>query len=135
MGARTPDFIRQVASGISEIRRPTQHPYRRLLGAAGYVGFDMAALWAAFAATGHPPNAAVLVLGYNLGYLASIVPVPASVGLLDGGLAAALILYGATPVASLDAVLVYHAGICVLATSSPPVRQAPGSRLRLRITR
>jgi uncharacterized membrane protein YbhN (UPF0104 family) len=51
----------------------------------------------------------VLVLGYNLGYLSNILPVPAGVGLLDGGLAAAVILYGASPVASLDAVLVYHA--------------------------
>jgi len=109
VGARAPDFVQQLASGISDIRQVTHRPYRRVLGAAGYVGFDMAALWAACAATGHPPSAAVLVLAYNVGYLASIVPVPAGIALVDGGLAGALILYGAAPTPALDAVLVYHA--------------------------
>jgi hypothetical protein len=50
-----------------------------------------------------------LIVAYNIGYLASIVPIPAGVGVLDGGLAAALIAYRASPAAAVAAVLVYHA--------------------------
>jgi uncharacterized membrane protein YbhN (UPF0104 family) len=81
----------------------------RLLGVIGYPLLDMAALWAACSATGHPPSFAALIVAYNIGYLASIVPIPAGVGVLDGGLAAALIAYGASPPAAVAAVLVYHA--------------------------
>jgi uncharacterized protein (TIRG00374 family) len=69
----------------------------------------MGALWAAFAATGHPPSFAVLIVAYNVGYIASLVPIPAGIGVLDGGLTAAFVLYGASPSAALAAVLIYHA--------------------------
>jgi hypothetical protein len=69
----------------------------------------MAALWAACAATGHPPSFAVLIIAYNVGYIAGIIPIPAGIGVLDGGIAAALVLYGMSPSGALAAVLVYHA--------------------------
>lgn len=108
-GAHAPAWIVPLADAVSQAGRVVQQPDWRLLGSVGYPLLDMAALWAACAATGHPPSFAVLIVAYNVGYLASIVPVPASVGVLDGGLAAALILYGASPSAALAAVLVYQA--------------------------
>jgi uncharacterized membrane protein YbhN (UPF0104 family) len=53
--------------------------------------------------------AAPLVLGYLLGYLANSIPIPASVGVLEGGLAGALIAYGGSPAQAGAAVVVYHA--------------------------
>ena len=49
------------------------------------------------------------IIGYCIGYLATTIPIPAGIGVLDTGLAAALVLYGMNPAASVSAVLVYHA--------------------------
>jgi uncharacterized membrane protein YbhN (UPF0104 family) len=108
-GGRAPAWIVPVADAIGEAKHLARPAGWRSLGAAGYPLLDVAALWAACSATGHPPSFAAMIVAYNIGYLASIVPVPAGIGVLDGGLAAALILYGEPPSAALAAVLVYHA--------------------------
>jgi uncharacterized membrane protein YbhN (UPF0104 family) len=108
-GKRAPAWSALLAEAIADTGRLLRRPDRRLLGAMGYPLLDMAALWAACAATGHPPSLAALVLAYNIGYLTSLAPVPAGIGVLDVGLAAALVLYGTPPAAALAAVLVYHA--------------------------
>jgi uncharacterized membrane protein YbhN (UPF0104 family) len=69
----------------------------------------MAALWAACRATGHPLGVLALAVAYFIGYLATMIPMPAGLGVLDSGLAGALVLYGFSPAASVGAVLVYHA--------------------------
>ncbi len=84
-------------------------PHWRMLGAAGYLLLDMAALWAACRATGHPLGVPALAVAYFVGYLATMIPMPAGLGVLDSGLAGALVLYGFFPAASVGAVLVYHA--------------------------
>jgi uncharacterized membrane protein YbhN (UPF0104 family) len=95
--------------GLQEAERAMRSPSWRMLGAIGYLGFDVAVLWAALSAVGHAPPAPALVLGYSVGYLAAAVPIPGGVGALDAGLAGALALYGA-PVAELAAaVLIYRA--------------------------
>ena len=102
-------WLGDVVDGISAARRALTRPDWRLLGAAGYLGFDIAVLWATFAAAGRPLPAAALVLGYVIGYLGNLLPVPGSVGVLDGGLTGALIAYGAHATQAAAAVLVYHA--------------------------
>ncbi|HWF34915.1 MAG TPA: lysylphosphatidylglycerol synthase domain-containing protein, partial [Solirubrobacteraceae bacterium] len=108
-GGRAPAPLASLADAATQAGHMLRRPDRRLIATAGYPLLDMAALWAAGAATGHPVSIAALVVAYNIGYLASIIPVPAGVGVLDGGLAAALIVYGASPAAAVAAVLVYHA--------------------------
>ena len=95
--------------GISDAWRVLLHPNWRLLGAVGYLGFDIAVLWVAFTAVGAPPSVPSLILGYTIGYLANSAPVPGGIGVLDAGLAGALLLYGAAPGHVVVAVLVYHA--------------------------
>jgi uncharacterized membrane protein YbhN (UPF0104 family) len=106
---RWPAWLIDLASGITRARRSLLAPSWRLLGAAGYLGFDIAALGATFAATGHPLPLAPLVLGYLIGYLANLIPVPGGFGVLEGGLAGALIAYGAPATQATAAVIVYHA--------------------------
>jgi uncharacterized membrane protein YbhN (UPF0104 family) len=78
-------------------------------GAAGYLLFDIAALTAAFHAFGHAPAPGDFLMAYVLGQLGGLVPLPGGVGGTDGGLVAALALYG-TPLASATAaVLAYRA--------------------------
>ena len=78
-------------------------------GALGYLVFDIAALEAAFHAFGAAPQTGDFLLAYVIGQLGGLVPVPGGVGGTDGGLVAALALYG-TPLASATAaVLAYRA--------------------------
>lgn len=102
-------WVNHLAAGIGDAERALRRPSWRLAGAVGWLGFDIAVLWATFAAVGHGPPLVALVLAYMLGYLANALPVPAGIGVLDGGLAATLVIYGANATTAAAAVLVYHA--------------------------
>jgi uncharacterized membrane protein YbhN (UPF0104 family) len=106
---RWPRWLLDVSAGIEAARRSLAAPSWRLLGALGYLGFDIAVLGALFAATGHPISADALVLGYLIGYLANMLPVPGGFGVLEAGLAGMLIAYGAPATQAAAAVVVYHA--------------------------
>jgi uncharacterized membrane protein YbhN (UPF0104 family) len=110
-GARgaAPTWLAGIAAGIADAERAVRHPSWRLAGALGYLGFDIAVLWATFSALGHAPPLPALTLGYSIGYLANALPIPGGIGALDAGLAGALLLYGAAPAHVAAAVLVYHA--------------------------
>jgi uncharacterized membrane protein YbhN (UPF0104 family) len=80
-----------------------------LAGAIGFMALDVAALGAAFCALGELPPVGVLLLAYVLGQLGSLVPLPGGVGGTDGGLIAALVLYGTPLSTAAAAVLAYRA--------------------------
>jgi uncharacterized membrane protein YbhN (UPF0104 family) len=96
---------RAVESCFAELR----HPSWRLAGAIAYLWCDIAMLWVCFRALGHAPDAVAISLAFLIGYLGNVLPIPGGIGALDGGLAAALILYGADPALAAAAVLAYHA--------------------------
>lgn len=98
-----------LVDGIDGARHALLSSNWRLIGAVGYLALDIAALGAAFAATGKPLPVAPLVLGYLIGYLANLIPIPGGFGVLEGGLAGTLIAYGAPPTQAAAAVIVYHA--------------------------
>jgi uncharacterized membrane protein YbhN (UPF0104 family) len=98
-----------IVEGIRDAELTVARPSWRLLGALGYLGFDIAVLWTTFSAVGHVPTIPAVVLGYTVGYLANALPIPGGVGVLDAGLTGALVLYGASPARAAAAVLVYHA--------------------------
>jgi uncharacterized membrane protein YbhN (UPF0104 family) len=108
-GARGPAVARSAAASLEGAWAALWRAHWRLLGAAGFLALDMAALWAACRATGHPIGMLALAVAYFIGYLATMIPIPAGLGVLDSGLAGALVLYGFSPAASVGAVLVYHA--------------------------
>jgi uncharacterized membrane protein YbhN (UPF0104 family) len=101
--------MRQLGDWVRQTERVAFTPHWRLLGAIGYLVFDIAVLWSAMRAFGHAPPIAALVLGYQVGYLANLVPIPGGIGALDGGLLAALLLYGMPAAPTAAAVLLYHA--------------------------
>jgi uncharacterized membrane protein YbhN (UPF0104 family) len=102
-------FLRELVAGIGEAERALLRPSWRLLGAIGYLGFDIAVLWTTLKAVGYTPAAAPLIVAYLLGYLANVIPAPGGIGVLEGGLAGALVIYGAPVTQATAAVLVYHA--------------------------
>ena len=95
--------------GVSDAWRAALHPSWRLLGALGYLGFDIGVLLCVLHGLGYDADAGALILGYLVGYCAAMVPIPGGIGVLDGGLAAALVLYGIPAPRAAAAVLVYHA--------------------------
>jgi uncharacterized membrane protein YbhN (UPF0104 family) len=80
-----------------------------LAGAIGFMAFDLLALGAAFAAIGALPSLGTLALAYVVGQLGGLVPLPGGVGGADGGLIAALALYGTPLGTAAAAVLAYRA--------------------------
>ena len=104
-----PGWLEDVGTGIPAARDALVRPNWRLLGALGYLLFDIAVLWTALAAVGPAPPAAALVVAYLAGYLPNVLPIPGGVGILDAGLVGALGLYGMPLAHAAAAVLVYHA--------------------------
>lgn len=94
--------------GAADARRLLLTGDRKLLGAVAYYVFDNAVLWAAFRAYGSNPPAGVLVMGYLVGSLGSVLPIPAGVGTVEGGLIGALVLYGAPLAPAVAATLLYR---------------------------
>ena len=62
------------------------HSFGALVGSFSYMAFDIAALGFAFAAVGHVPTFGVLVLGYLIGQLGNLVPLPGGIGGTEGAL-------------------------------------------------
>jgi uncharacterized membrane protein YbhN (UPF0104 family) len=98
-----------IAASLEGGWQSLSNPHWRLLGAVGFQCLDIAALWAACRATGHHLGALALAVAYFIGYVATLIPMPAGLAVLDSGLAGALVLYGFSPAASVSAVLAYHA--------------------------
>ncbi len=78
-------------------------------GAVGYMAFDVAALAAAFAAFGSSPPFSTFVFAYVIGQLGGLIPLPGGIGGTDGGLIAALTIYGSPLSQATAAVLAYRA--------------------------
>jgi hypothetical protein len=81
----------------------------RVLGSIGYLVFDIAVLWACLRAVGASVPLLALVVGYQVGYLANLVPIPGAIGVLEGGLLGALVLYGLPAEPAAAAAVMYHA--------------------------
>jgi uncharacterized membrane protein YbhN (UPF0104 family) len=106
-----PRWLASIAAGVREGQRITfrRRPSWRVLGAAGYLAFDVAVLWVILRALGSAPGIATLTLAYSIGYAANWLPIPGGIGVLDAGLTGTLVLYGVAPVHAAAAVIVYHA--------------------------
>jgi uncharacterized membrane protein YbhN (UPF0104 family) len=79
-----------------------------LAGSFGYWAFDNAVLWATYNAIGDAPPLPVILMGYLIGQLGGLLPLPGGVGGIDGGLIGALVVYGAPAAATAAAVLAYR---------------------------
>jgi uncharacterized membrane protein YbhN (UPF0104 family) len=101
--------VRPIRGGMAEAHRLLSSPSWELAGAVGYYAFDNAALWATFHAYGHTPSVSIIVMGYLVGSLAGALPLPAGLGVVEGGMIGALVLYGAPAAPAAGAVLLYRA--------------------------
>ena len=79
-----------------------------IAGSIGYWAFDNAVLWATFKAFGESPAITIILMGYLIGQLGGLLPIPGGIGGIDGGLFGALVVYGAPAAATAAAVLAYR---------------------------
>ena len=79
-----------------------------LLGAIAYWGFNVAVLWACFHAFGAPPALAVIIMGYFVGFLGNLLPLPGGIGGVDGGMIGAFAAFGVPLSLVVPAVLAYR---------------------------
>ena len=77
-------------------------------GAVGYWAFDNAVLWVTFHAVGADVPLSVVLMGYLIGQLGGLLPLPGGVGGIDGGLIGTLVVYGAPAAVTAAAVLAYR---------------------------
>jgi uncharacterized membrane protein YbhN (UPF0104 family) len=82
--------------------------WKILLGSLGYWAFDNAVLWAAFKAFGYSPDVWIILLGYLIGQLGGLLPLPGGLGGIDGGLLGTLVVFGLPAATTAAAVLTYR---------------------------
>jgi putative heme transporter len=100
----------QLELGVIEARELVRAHDWKLLGALAYYAADNAVLWATFKAFGHAhPPIATLVIAYLIGSAAGSLPVPAGIGVVEGGMIGLLVLNGAPAICAGIAVLAYRA--------------------------
>ena len=106
---RLASTLASLAGGVQATGAELRRGDWKLVGAVGYFACDVATLAATFAAIGvHPPIAA-LTMAHLVGQLAGSIPIPGGLGVVDGGLVAALALYGVALAPATAAVLLYRA--------------------------
>ena len=101
--------LTETSTAINDTKKLLFKPDWRIIGAIGFLWFDIAVLVACFAALGHTPPLSLIVLAYQIGYLANFIPIPGGIGVLDGSLVGMLIVYGVGATDATAATLVYHA--------------------------
>jgi uncharacterized membrane protein YbhN (UPF0104 family) len=100
---------RAVIEGTIEALKILRGGNRRVLaGSLGYWAFDNAVLWATFQAVGLSPPLTVVLMGYLIGQLGGLLPIPGGIGGIDAGLIGTLIVYGAPAAGTAAAVLGYR---------------------------
>ncbi|MBV9425574.1 MAG: flippase-like domain-containing protein [Solirubrobacterales bacterium] len=98
-----------VGSGVRTALTLVRERRVGLLGAVAYWGFDIAVLGVCFRAFGGAVPVAVLVMGYFLGTLGSLLPLPGGIGGVEGGMIGAFAAFGVPGGRAVVAVLAYRA--------------------------
>jgi uncharacterized protein (TIRG00374 family) len=100
------------ATASSGIRDALHHLRSRdpaLLGAIVFWACQIAVLWACFEAFGTSSPLAVLVLGFFIGMLGNLLPLPGGIGGVDGGMIGAFAAFNVDTGLAVVAVLAYRA--------------------------
>jgi uncharacterized protein (TIRG00374 family) len=100
---------RTLGRGVSEAVRllRTGNP-AIVLGALGYWAFDNLVLWACFRGFGVHVALTVVLMGYLIGQLGGLLPIPGGLGGVEGGLVGTLVVYGVSLRDAVAAVLAYR---------------------------
>jgi uncharacterized protein (TIRG00374 family) len=107
---RLPRVLVTLSGGVEEaLALLRQHDRWLVVGLVGYLGFDVMILWSTFHAFGAVPPLTIIWIGYLIGELGGLIPVPGGIGGVDLGLVGTLVLYKVPVGAATAAVLGYRA--------------------------
>jgi uncharacterized membrane protein YbhN (UPF0104 family) len=106
---RLRDGLHVVATGVSGTVEVLRRRDWRVLGTWVDLLGSNGALWAALYAVGNHLPFAVVAMGYLIGQIAQVIPVPGGVGAIDASVSGALILYGADATKATAGELISHA--------------------------
>ena len=98
-----------VATGVSGTVEVLRRRDWRVLGTWVDLLGSIGALWAALNAVGEHLPFAVVAMGYLIGQIAQVIPMPGGVGTMDASITGALVLYGADASISAAGELIFHA--------------------------
>jgi uncharacterized protein (TIRG00374 family) len=99
-----------VADGVNEAVALLREGNAWLIGGmVAYLVFDLMILWATFHAFGAAPPLAIVWIGYLIGELGGLIPVPGGIGGVDAGLVGTFVLYKVPLASAASAVLAYRA--------------------------
>ncbi|HEX5225619.1 MAG TPA: lysylphosphatidylglycerol synthase transmembrane domain-containing protein [Solirubrobacteraceae bacterium] len=108
--AKLPRVLDAIAGGVREsLQLLREHNAWLVVGLIGYLAFDVMILWATFRAFGAAPALSVIWIGYLIGELGGLIPVPGGIGGVDLGLVGTLVLYHVPATSATAAVLAYRA--------------------------
>jgi uncharacterized membrane protein YbhN (UPF0104 family) len=98
-----------VGEGIREVGRILRRgDWRVIAGSVGYWAFDNAVLWACVHAFGGSAPVTLVLMGYLIGQLGGLLPIPGGLGGIDGGLLGALVAYGLPVEVTAATILAYR---------------------------
>jgi uncharacterized protein (TIRG00374 family) len=102
-------WLKAAADGVDQaIALLRSRSFGVVVGSFAYLAFDIAALGFGFAAVGNVPAFGTLALGYLIGQLGNLVPLPGGIGGTEGGLIGVFALYGVSVSDATAAVLIYR---------------------------
>ncbi|MDX6664286.1 MAG: putative heme transporter [Solirubrobacteraceae bacterium] len=100
---------RALDTGVQEAGRVLRRrDWRVIAGSLGYWAFDNAVLYATLRAVGASPAITLVLMGYLIGQLGGLLPIPGGIGGIDGGLLGTLVVYGLPVAATAAAILAYR---------------------------
>jgi uncharacterized protein (TIRG00374 family) len=97
------------SAGLRSALRHVRSGDAALIGSLSFWFFNIAILWASFHAFGHAPSIWVIAMGYWVGMLGNLLPLPGGIGGVDGGMIGAFSAFGVDFGLATVAVLVYRA--------------------------
>jgi uncharacterized protein (TIRG00374 family) len=97
-----------ISAGMRDALRHLGSRDPALLGALLFWAFQVGALWACFHAFGDSPHLAVLIVGFFVGMLGNLLPLPGGIGGVDGGMIGAFAAFGVDAGLAVVAVLTYR---------------------------
>lgn len=114
-GARVLAWLARISATVAEgirtswrfVREPREG-WLPLLGAVGFWATNITILWASFKSLGLAVPVGELVVGFFVGMAANLLPAPAGVGAVDGGLIGVFAVFGLPLETVIAAVLIYR---------------------------
>ena len=106
--ARLAQLPASASAGIRDALHRVAHRDRSLFGAIGYWAAQIAVLYASFRAFGEAPAFGIVVMGFFVGMLGNLLPLPGGIGGVDGGMIGAFAALGVDVDLAIVAVLVYR---------------------------